>query len=340
MARIKLGKTGDSRTRAKARTPALREEVLELNQSLGNDAPLIDYLIAKGYSSRTTARYIDDTARMKRWAAKENIPITAMSYADVLHYVQSYAGRVSQRTKSIMINSIKHYFNYLVATEQITENPAMLIVIKGVHRKRLHHILTKQELESLYRNYSVQLDEKDKNRNWYRKSELNEKRDKIIVGLIVYQGLNSTELQRLEVNDLKLREGKIYIPGTRRSNERELELQSLQILDLMEYTLKTRDELLAIKSKQSDNLLVSGGASHSIQNALQRLTKKLQGQDGCKIQNLQQIRASVITHWLKIYNLRQVQYRAGHRFVSSTEAYMVNDLEGLLEDINKFHPIV
>jgi site-specific recombinase XerD len=107
----------------------------------------------------------------------------------------------------------------------------------------------------------------------------------------------------------------------------------------MEYTIKTRDELLAVTRKRSDKLLVSGGAGHSIQNALHRLTKQLQVQDGCKIQNLQQIRASVITHWLKLYNLRQTQCMAGHRFVSSTEAYMVNDLEGLLEDINKFHPI-
>ena len=30
---------------------------------------------------------------------------------------------------------------------------------------------------------------------------------------------------------------------------------------------------------------------------------------------------------------------AGHRFVSSTEAYLVNDIDDLKEDIAKFHPI-
>ena len=30
---------------------------------------------------------------------------------------------------------------------------------------------------------------------------------------------------------------------------------------------------------------------------------------------------------------------AGHRYVSSTEAYKINDLEGLQEDIGKFHPL-
>ena len=58
-----------------------------------------------------------------------------------------------------------------------------------------------------------------------------------------------------------------------------------------------------------------------------------------EIENLKQIRASVITGWLKVYNLREVQYFAGHRYVSSTESYLINDLEDLKEDINKYHPM-
>jgi integrase/recombinase XerD len=30
---------------------------------------------------------------------------------------------------------------------------------------------------------------------------------------------------------------------------------------------------------------------------------------------------------------------AGHRYVSSTEAYLINDLEDLQDDIEKYHPI-
>jgi site-specific recombinase XerD len=55
--------------------------------------------------------------------------------------------------------------------------------------------------------------------------------------------------------------------------------------------------------------------------------------------NAQQIRASVITKWLRIHNLREVQYLAGHRFISSTESFMENDMEGLKEEINQFHPL-
>jgi integrase/recombinase XerD len=55
--------------------------------------------------------------------------------------------------------------------------------------------------------------------------------------------------------------------------------------------------------------------------------------------NFQQIRASVITHWLKQYNLRQVQYMAGHRFISSTERYLAGQIEELQEEIDNYHPI-
>ncbi|GEM_PF-3189705 len=37
--------------------------------------------------------------------------------------------------------------------------------------------------------------------------------------------------------------------------------------------------------------------------------------------NAKQLRASVIVKWLKMYNLRKAQYLAGHRYISSTEAY-------------------
>lgn len=51
-----------------------------------------------------------------------------------------------------------------------------------------------------------------------------------------------------------------------------------------------------------------------------------------------EVRGSVITRWLKAYNLRKVQYMAGHRYISSTEAYQINDLDDLTEAIDKYFP--
>ncbi|MCP4457928.1 MAG: hypothetical protein GY816_07890, partial [Cytophagales bacterium] len=48
---------------------------------------------------------------------------------------------------------------------------------------------------------------------------------------------------------------------------------------------------------------------------------------------------SVITKWVKTHNLRKAQYLAGHRFIGSTESYQENDMEGLIEKINQYHPL-
>ena len=57
-----------------------------------------------------------------------------------------------------------------------------------------------------------------------------------------------------------------------------------------------------------------------------------------KVKSIDQIRASVIVHWLKLYNLRKVQIMAGHRYISSTESYKANNLDDLKEDIKNYHP--
>ncbi|MBL1231541.1 MAG: tyrosine-type recombinase/integrase [Flavobacteriales bacterium] len=336
---MKLGKTKDSRTRKQPVKAVNIAEQEKLLNELKNQQEFTQYLLYKGYSTSTTKRYVKDAEMFIKWAAKENVQIEEVSYSDVLHYIQSKRNHVKQRTISTTVNSLKHYFNYLSTINQNIENPTTQIQIKGVKRKTLYHILSKQELESLYNNFELpDENSKYKNHNWFKTSQLASKRNKVILGLIIYQGLGSVELGRITEKDIKLREGKIYIAGTRKSNQRELKLEAHQILDIMEYTLKIRNEILTRENKTSEILFVSVGKSDRINNIINKLIKKLNKQNS-KITSVKQIRASVITHWLKNYNLRQVQYMAGHRYVSSTEAYFVNDLDDLQEDISKFHPI-
>jgi integrase/recombinase XerD len=65
------------------------------------------------------------------------------------------------------------------------------------------------------------------------------------------------------------------------------------------------------------------------------LSQEIRKQDKNSI-NFKQVRTSVITHCLKQFNLREVQYRVGHRYVSSTEAYLVNQMEDVQADIDRF----
>ncbi len=327
MAKIKLGKTKDSRTRRKPKTEDAEIKVLQKMLNEKEQPSFKKYLLQKGYSLQTIKSFERVVNKYLKWLKKENVEDISASYNDIVHYIQKLRNTVKQRTIQSETNAIKHYYNYLKELDLVKENPTLNIAVKGVKRKILYNTLNKQELEKLYNDY----------RN-IESDSLAKKRNEIIVSLLVYQGLNSTELGRLTTQDLKLREGKIFINGTRRSNERTLNLESHQILDFMEYQLKTRADILTETGKQTDLLFTSFGRSTKFNNIIGKLLPQLKKLNK-KLESVHQIRTSVIVHWLKMYNLREVQYMSGHRYVSSTEAYLINDLEDLQEDINKYHPI-
>lgn len=153
---------------------------------------------------------------------------------------------------------------------------------------------------------------------------------------MVYQGLNTTELIHLELEDLQLYKGKIYIKSGARSNARTLELKSWQVIELLEYVKEFREEIKTRRKVESERLFIPNNAR--LGNTIQFILKKLK-RINHKVTNSNQLRASVITNWLGQYNLRQVQVLAGHRYISSTERYLQDDLENLHEIVNNFHPI-
>ena len=112
----------------------------------------------------------------------------------------------------------------------------------------------------------------------------------------------------------------------------------------MEYLYEVRPKLLIYQSNESsENLFLATPvvSKKSASNSLEIwkvLTREIKEKHP-KFINLRQIRTSVITHWLKQHNLREVQYMAGHRYVSTTEGYLVNQTEDLQADIDKFHPL-
>ena len=149
-----------------------------------------------------------------------------------------------------------------------------------------------------------------------------------MTGLLMNQGIKSEELTKLEVKNVNLREGTIEIMGSRKSNRRVMELEAHQIMDMHKYVMEVRKQILRITKQETTQLFI--GNSHLIKQL-----KKINP----RVENVRQIRASVITKWLKVHNLRRVQYMAGHRYISSTEKYKENEIDGLIEEVNQFHPL-
>ncbi|WP_105016908.1 hypothetical protein [Polaribacter porphyrae] len=108
-------------------------------------------------------------------------------------------------------------------------------------------------------------------------------------------------------------------------------------LEFLEYIKEIREEILIRKSLETNRIFIPNNAR--LGNIVLAIIKKLKSYNQ-KVNNIHQIRASVIANWLKQYNLRQVQVLAGHRYISSTERYLQDDLESLHEIVNNFHPII
>lgn len=334
MKKIHLGKTATSRTRRKP-IPENEYEKVKLP-----DDSYTRYLMQKGYSSKSILTYTSNIKRFKTWIEKEDIEMENVTYNDITSFLQAYRNQ-AQKSKVNYICSLRQYFNHLIKDQHRTDNPADFITIKGLKRKTLYDILSRNELVALYDQFTSTtfIDEKHKNQNWYVSSMLASKRNNAILGLMIFQGLDGRDLVLLKVNDVKMREGTVFIPGTRKSDARDLPLESFQVIDLMEYILKARNEMLQSADKQSDQLFISQGNGKNFANLMSQVLKKLYSINP-RIISPKQIRASVIVHWLKVHNLRQAQYLAGHRYVSSTEGFLMNDMDDMIEEIEKYHPTI
>ena len=291
------------------------------------------YLQSRSYSHSTIHGHLKNVEMLEKWAEQENMELINLTYQDLLLYMKELTKRgASKSTISSYMNSIRHYYSSQLKAETITKNPAANLQIKGVKKKMVYDVLSPIELEQVYHKFTT-----TPTKSQHELKDLEYQRDIVMLGLLIYQGATAQELIKLQAQDIKLRQGIIEIPGGRKSNHRELKLEAVQILEIQEYLSKTREEILQATSKQSEQLFISIGWSESLHPTIAKFTKTIKKQNA-RIQDLQQIRASVIVKWLKNYNLRQAQYMAGHRYVSSTEKYKLNDLRDLQEDINKYHP--
>jgi site-specific recombinase XerD len=192
-----------------------------------------DYLLSKGHSSASVEAERRQLGYFFTWCDQEGMEPEEAGYRDLLAYVQHLRkrGTVKPITMQKYMGTLRHFFAWQVKTGKREDNPAIDIDIQDIQRKVLQVMLSKQELERIYQSYGTkELKEEHQAQNWAKASALATKRNKAILGLLVFQGLTSHEVAALTVQSLELRAGKVHVEEGRRHNGRSLTLEAAQVI--------------------------------------------------------------------------------------------------------------
>ena len=270
-----------------------------------------EYLEQLGYAPGSIYRYKQSIKEFSAWLEGWKIEASALQYTDLLHYLEELKKRsLSSKSLQHHLTSLRHYYSFLIKEGKAAHNPVLGLNVK--QQKLLpHSLLEQKELDELFTAYQGEL------------------QNRVILGLIIYQATRTAELQALKLQDVQLRKALLHIPATGKNKSRTLALEAIQILDLQQLLVKREGEeyLLEGLRKGSRNL---SQRLHKLYKELRKLNQRVKNGD--------QLRQSRIAHWLKTEDLRQVQQKAGHRFVSSTERYLQTNTEELLEQLKLYHP--
>lgn len=297
------------------------------------------FLQQKGLSVSTQKFYCYQVERFLQWYKKD---IENAQTKDVLKYLDHLQNKLGLQniTRRNHLISIDHYFQF-IGLPTVTA----FIRLQGTKKRKLNHVFSTEELTQLYDNYHAVYIQNFNPNDW--KTSLTGKwRNYVMLGCLVFQGLQTNELDTLTVSDIDFNKAILKItPKGSRGNVRTLALEATQIGALMVYLQTIRPQLLIHHTDTTDKLFLpepkymrsQDRHKQSMMNTLRHLSKDLKKLHK-DYHKMTQLRTSVITHWIKNSGLRKAQYMAGHKSIVSTEEYIHNDLESLVDDISKFNP--
>jgi len=316
-------------------------EILKSNKSAFRQ-----YLEQKDFAEKTITAYVKYAEQFFAKTGKEDIAVTKPDVLMFLEYLKNKRG-LQNAFRRHYLDALKHYFDFLQTDGQTDRNPCSFLKIRGQKRKTLYKIYTPEELEQIFDSYyQLFIRGYDDSRippNRKKQTALSKERNAVILSVLINQGATTEEIERIKTGDIDLSKATLKIRSRQHSNERTIPLKATQIGLFIDYLHNIRPQLLEYRISESEKLFLSlfGGSGKKENGRLNNIFVLLAGQIRTidkQFVNFKQLRASVITWWLKTSDLRKAQYLAGHRYVSSTESYRQNSLDSLIDDINSMHP--
>ncbi len=276
----------------------------------------------KKLSDNTLQSYKRDITQYESYINEENLQYLKVTKEDIKKYLENLKN-IGKKTSTISRNlaSIRSFYQYLVRTKKIKEDPTEGIQSPKVE-KRIPNVLTSKEVELLLEQPKA--------------VDLKGIRDKAMLEFAYATGMRVTEIINLNIDDLNLKEG--YVSCTNASKQRNIPLGAISINALKEYIKKARPYL--IKSEDEKSLFVNINGKRLTRQGFWKIVKFYKEQAHIdKDITPHVLRHSFATHLLQNgADLKAIQVMLGHSDISSTQVYMQFQDEGLKNIYKKAHP--
>lgn len=284
----------------------------------------LEKYLLKHYSPKTAKAYIRE---IETYTAA-NPGNKKYTYSEIVDYIGILRARYGNpKTLNRILAGIKAYYSYLCFTGARKDNPTKSILLKDRQSRdiQLQDLFTTEELEALLTAKKERYASLDR-------------RNKVLMGLVVYQALKPGEIEALECGEINLEEATVYIKSSAKNNSRTLALKANQILLFKKYLEETRPKL--VRENQTKAFMIGQRKGPMTAEDITKHIRRNYAVYPPRKVNALTIRQSVIANLLRAGNdLRVVQVFAGHKNPSATEKYKQAHLEELKKQIKKYHPL-
>jgi len=259
---------------------------------------------------------------------KRNLPdvkeidhITIREWLSTLHSAQKRKSSIARK-----LAALRTFFQFLVREGMVETNPAKLVATPRLEKKLPQHL----SVEEAIRFIETPDIETDLG-----------KRDRAMLELLYATGVRVSELTKLNVTDLDLRQKLIRVLGKRRK-ERIVPFGE-PALDCLQNYLKVREHFLAqapISLRDNNALFLNYQGTRITTRSVGRMVEKyIRICAGLHNISPHALRHSFATHLLDSgADLRDIQELLGHARLSTTQIYTHVSMEKLIEVYDKAHP--
>jgi integrase/recombinase XerC len=277
----------------------------------------------KNYSPYTISAYQKDLIEFREFCDSqfETTDIEDVPYSLIRSWIVHLVEKgLTNRSVNRKISSLKSYYNFLLRTKQISENP-----------------LRKHQSLKLQRRVNVPFSEKEIQEvldGFSESDDFEAIRDKLIIEILYSTGMRRAELISLRDDSFDLSQRIVKVLG-KRNKERQIPLLESVVVTIQKY-LCLKDEMFP----ESDHFFLTGKGNKIYATLVYRTINAYFGKVSLKVKKSPHVvRHSFSTHLLSEgADLNSVKELLGHSSLASTQVYTHSNLKDLKSMYNKAHP--